>query len=48
MSPVTPRVAPSFLQVQQQVGLLIRGKIIVGYALWEFLSVRAPTPYRWH
>ncbi|OBZ79783.1 RNA exonuclease 4 [Grifola frondosa] len=31
--------APTFIDVQRQVAGLIRNKIIVGYALWNFLSV---------
>ena len=32
--------APVFIEVQRQVASIIRDKILVGYALWEFLSVR--------
>ena len=35
-----PSTAPAFVDVQQHVATLIRGKIIIGYALWQFLSVR--------
>ncbi|RDX56142.1 hypothetical protein OH76DRAFT_599171 [Lentinus brumalis] len=31
--------APVFIEVQRQVASIIRDKILVGYALWEFLSV---------
>ncbi|EKM60863.1 uncharacterized protein PHACADRAFT_180032 [Phanerochaete carnosa HHB-10118-sp] len=31
--------APPFPEVQQRVAMMLRGKILVGYALWEFLSV---------
>ncbi|KAH9853140.1 hypothetical protein C2E23DRAFT_885120 [Lenzites betulinus] len=31
--------APVFIDVQRQVASLIKDKILVGYALWEFLSV---------
>ncbi|TBU64814.1 hypothetical protein BD310DRAFT_287338 [Dichomitus squalens] len=31
--------APVFIDVQRQVASIIRDKILVGYALWEFLSV---------
>ncbi|KAH9835797.1 uncharacterized protein C8Q71DRAFT_797322 [Rhodofomes roseus] len=31
--------APTFIDVQRQVVMLIRDKIIIGYALWQFLSV---------
>jgi len=39
LQPVTFANAPTFIDVQQQVAALIRNKIIVGYALWQFLSV---------
>ena len=32
-------VAPMFEDVQRHVAGLIRGKILVGYGLWNFLSV---------
>lgn len=32
--------APVFIDVQRQVASIIKDKILVGYALWEFLSVR--------
>ncbi|EMD41668.1 hypothetical protein CERSUDRAFT_43071, partial [Gelatoporia subvermispora B] len=31
--------APTFIEVQSRVRALIRTKIIVGYALWDFLSL---------
>jgi len=31
--------APTFIEVQRQVAMLIRDKIIIGYALWQTLSV---------
>ncbi|KAI9066664.1 hypothetical protein FKP32DRAFT_345710 [Trametes sanguinea] len=31
--------APVFIDVQRQVASIIKDKILVGYALWEFLSV---------
>ncbi|KAI0735433.1 hypothetical protein C8Q76DRAFT_791984 [Earliella scabrosa] len=31
--------APVFIDVQRQVASIIRDKILVGYALWDFLSV---------
>ncbi|EPS99111.1 hypothetical protein FOMPIDRAFT_1124880 [Fomitopsis schrenkii] len=31
--------APTFIEVQRQVAMLLRDKIIIGYALWQFLSV---------
>ena len=36
--------APVFIDVQRQVASLIRDKILVGYGLWEFLSVRGGLP----
>ena len=36
--------APVFIEVQRQVASIIRDKILVGYALWEFLSVRHSLP----
>ena len=36
--------APVFIDVQRQVASIIRDKILVGYALWEFLSVRHGRP----
>lgn len=35
--------APTFPDVQQRVANLVRGKILVGYSLWEFLSVCNPS-----
>lgn len=35
--------APTFIEVQRQVAMLLRDKIIIGYALWQFLSVREVT-----
>ncbi|KAI0728598.1 hypothetical protein C8Q72DRAFT_364994 [Fomitopsis betulina] len=31
--------APTFIEVQRQVAMLLRDKIIIGYALWQFFSV---------
>ncbi|KIP11431.1 hypothetical protein PHLGIDRAFT_63797, partial [Phlebiopsis gigantea 11061_1 CR5-6] len=31
--------APPFPEVQQRVATMLRGKILIGYGLWEFLSV---------
>ncbi|KAI0702470.1 hypothetical protein BC835DRAFT_1411025 [Cytidiella melzeri] len=39
LSPQILARAPPFPEVQQRVASLIRDKILIGYALWEFLSV---------
>ncbi|OCH96642.1 hypothetical protein OBBRIDRAFT_15474 [Obba rivulosa] len=39
LEPIHLATAPSFIEVQSQVATLIRNKIIVGYALWHFLSL---------
>ncbi|KAI0343939.1 hypothetical protein BDW22DRAFT_1419045 [Trametopsis cervina] len=39
LTPYTLARAPPFPEVQQRVANLLRDKLLVGYALWEFLSV---------
>ncbi|KZT06366.1 uncharacterized protein LAESUDRAFT_737079 [Laetiporus sulphureus 93-53] len=39
LQPLTLALAPTFIDVQRQVAALIKDKVIIGYSLWQFLSV---------